>query len=208
MEPAVAGTSNNAPTQSLEGFDQFYAVSGGPGREQPGNSKGTASTGQEQPGYAEGIGRWLTVEEAAKRLGISANAVIKRLGKGKLHGRKVAGQFGEKWLVDPDAVPQEVTIELSDSEYEEVAQEQPGNSKGTASTGREQPGNAEGIARKSIDVLGEVIRQQTEQIKVQNEVIRQLVDQVRDKDSQLKLLTTSQQKTGWWNRFCSWFTGR
>lgn len=38
----------------------------------------------------------------------------------------------------------------------------------------------------------------------------QLESQVKlleSKDSQIKLLTDSQHKPSWWNRFCSWFIG-
>jgi hypothetical protein len=196
--------SKDSPVGTLEGFDEFYDVSLGTSGELPGNSQGTDLLPEEQTGYANGTDQWLTVEEAAKRLGISANAVIKRLGKGKLAGKKVPGQFGSKWSVDPDAVPQEILVDLVDG----TAQEIPGNSKGTASPAQEQPGYADGLAQKSIDVLGDVIRQQTEQIKIQNDLIKHLSEQVQVKDLQMKLLTDSQHKPGWWSRFSSWFIGR
>lgn len=147
---------------SLEGLDGFYDVAPDGKEEQSGYSTGTASNAEESPGIA----RWLTVEEASKRLGISANAVIKRLGKGKLPGRKVAEQYGEKWLVNPEVMPKEVHVELSDGEADGTAQDQPGYSKGTASGSQAQAGTSPGLTEKSFEILAEVVRQQTEQIKL------------------------------------------
>lgn len=208
MQSSPVEQSKQSSEGSLEDFEEFYDVSPGTAREVPGDSRGTASASQEQVGYANELVQWLTVEEAAKRLGISANAVIKRLGKRKLAGRKVPGQFGDKWLVDPDAVPQEILVDLVEGLSAGTAQEVPGNSKGTATPPQEQTGHANGLAQQSMEILGDVIRQQTEQIKIQNEVIKNLLDQVQVKDQQMKLLIDSQHKRGWWSRFSSWFIGR
>jgi len=194
----------NDPTgPTLEGLEEFYDVDSIPGKELPGNSQGTAQTSDNFLGIAQ----WLTVEEAAKRLEISSNAVIKRLGKGKLAGRKVPGQFGEKWMVDPAGIPQEIHVQIAE-EQPRQPQEEPGSSQGTANPGEAQPSQNEGIAQKSFDVLADVIRQQTEQIKLQNEMIRYLAGQVEAKDGEIKLLTDNQKKPGRWSGFWKWFTGR
>jgi hypothetical protein len=195
----VQSTAKNSQTPaSLDGLDDIYDVTLGTAEEITGSAKGTDCEKQEQPGA------WVTVEEAAKRLGISANAIIKRLGKGKLLGKKVPGQFGEKWMVAEWELPQEIKIDFQETEQPEA---QPGNSTGNSSKSKEQPGAAVGIAEKSLDLLGEVIRQQNEQLRVQNEVIRHLSEEVRTRDQQIKLLTDSQHKQGGWSRFWSWFTG-
>ena len=193
MNSSPAQKLNQSLGQSLEGLEGFY-------EEEPGDSQSTAHPGEK----FLGIARWLTVEEAAKRLEISSNAVTKRLNKGKLAGRKVAGQFGEKWMVDPSGLPQEIHVQIAE-EQPSRAEEEPGNSQGTASPIQEEPSKQESIAEKSFDLFGEVIRQQTEQIKLQNEMIKHLCAQVQDKDAAIKLLTDSQHKKGWWSRFCSWF---
>ena len=197
MNSSSAATPNQSTGVTLEGLDDFYDVESSTSQELPGNSTGTSHAGEKNLGIA----RWLTVEEAAKRLEISANAVIKRLGKGKLVGRKVPGQFGEKWMVDPGCLPQEVHVQIA----EEETREEPGDSTGTDTQRQEQPRH-DAITQKSFDVLSDVIRHQTEQIKLQNEMIKHLSGQVQEKDSQIKLLTDSQHKAGWWARFCSWFT--
>lgn len=204
MKSSSSPNANVLSGHTLEGLEEFYDAELSVNEEVPGNSQGTA---QALENFA-GIAQWLTVEEAAKRLEISSNAVIKRLGKGKLAGRKVPGQFGEKWMVDPSGVPQEVHVHVSEEQPAPVP-ETPGNSQGTARTSQEQPNINDTIAKQSFDVLAEVIRQQTEQIKLQNEMIKHLSTQVQEKDGQLKLLTDSQHQKSWWARFASWFvTGR
>ena len=61
------------------------------------------------------IPQGIPVEEAAKLLGTSSRAVLKRLQKGTLKGHKVASKFGDKWLVDPEGIPaqnQGVPVEI------------------------------------------------------------------------------------------------
>jgi hypothetical protein len=174
-------------------------------QDQPSSDQGTAEDLMAQGGNADSTATWMSVENAGRRLGISANAVIKRLGKGKLRGRKVPGQFGDKWMVDPEALPKEVHIEIEGLDEEGTAQEQPGHSKGTDSRPPSQPGNSVGIAEKSLELLGEVIRQQNDHMRSQSELIKHLTDQVTN--LQTKLLTDS-GKTNWWSRFSSWFFGK
>jgi hypothetical protein len=200
VNSSAANKVNQATEQGLGGFEDFYDVDSVQPQEEPGNSQGTAQPTEKFVGIAQ----WLTVEEAAKRLEISQNAIIKRLGKGKLPGRKVAGQYGEKWMVDPSGLPQEIHVQIAEEQPAET-KEEPGTSKGTASQGQEQPAGHDSIAQKSFDILADVIRQQTEQIKLQNELIKNLSTQVQNKDSEIKLLTDSHHKPGWWANFCSWF---
>lgn len=57
------------------------------------------------------------------------------------------------------------------------------------------------------DRLLSIIESQAHQLKAAGDVIIYLRSQVDEKDTQLKLLTDSQHKQGWWARFSSWFTG-
>ncbi len=76
----------NTTGDLVQGLDDIFDISTGIDKEVPGSSQGTARMAE----CATGTAHWLSVEAAAKRLSISANAVIKRLGKGKLTGKKVA----------------------------------------------------------------------------------------------------------------------
>ena len=40
-----------------------------------------------------------------------------------------------------------------------------------------------------------------------NEFARRLSSEIRERDNQVKLLTDSQHKPGWWVKFTSWFLG-
>ncbi|HEY9868271.1 MAG TPA: helix-turn-helix domain-containing protein [Candidatus Obscuribacterales bacterium] len=59
------------------------------------------------PMESQEIPQGIPVQEAAKLLGTSPRAVIKRLQKGTLKGFKVPSKFGNKWLVDPQGIPAE-----------------------------------------------------------------------------------------------------
>lgn len=203
MKSSASAKANQAIGNDLEGLEGFYDVEVSAPQEVPGDSEGTAHPKDDISGTAH----WLTVEETAKRLEISSNAVIKRLGKGKLAGRKVPGQYGDKWMVDPAGLPQEVQVHLTEEQSSQI-REEPGDSQGTDRLNEEQPSLISEFAQKSFDVLADVIRQQTEQIKLQNEMIKHLSEQVQEKDGQIKLLTDSQCKRSGWSRFWSWFTGK
>ena len=192
---------------SIEGLDVLFTVDANEvTREQPGNSLGTTSNGQALPSERVGNASWVSVEQAATQLGISPNAVIKRLNKGKLLGEKVPGQFGLKWTVNPSCLPQQIQIEVENCEEQPVmAWEQPGNSKGTASQDKALPDTSEGVASESLQILAQVIQTQSDQIQAQTELIKHLTAEIRERDSQVKLLTDSQHKPGWWVKFSSWF---
>ena len=191
---------------SLEGLDVLFTagtneVTG----EQPGDSLGIASNSQALPPERVGNASWVSVEQAATQLGISPNAVIKRLNKGKLLGEKVPGQFGLKWTVNPSCLPQQIQIEVENCEEQPVmAWEQPGNSKGMASQDKALPGTSEGFASDSLQILAQVIQTQNDQIQAQTELIKHLTVEIRERDSQVKLLTDSQHKPGLWAKFSSW----
>jgi len=203
VKSSATAKANQAIGDDLEGLEGFYDVEVSAPQEVPGDSRGTA----EPKSNISGTAHWLTVEETAKRLEISPNAIIKRLGKGKLAGRKVPGQYGDKWMVDPAGLPQEVQVHLTEEQPSQI-QEVPGDSQGTDRLSAEQPSPISEFAQKSFDVLADVIRQQTEQIKLQNEMIKHLSEQVQEKDGQIKLLTESQSKRHGWSQFWSWFTGK
>ena len=192
---------------SIEGLDVLFTVGDNKvTQEQPGSSFGMASNDQALPLEQLGNASWVSVEQAAALLGISSNAVIKRLNKGKLLGEKVPGQFGLKWTVNPSCLPQQIQIELENCEEQpETVWEQPGNSIGTASRVKAMPGRSEGIASESLQILAQVIQTQNDQIQAQNELIKHLTDEIRERDNQVKLLTDSQHKPGWWAKFSSWF---
>ena len=77
---------------------------------------------------------------------------------------------------------------------------------GPALTGPIQPQEIQ--PNPELQRLLSIIENQAHQLKAAGDVIMYLRSQVDDKDTQLKLLTDSQQKTGWLGRFSNWFLGR
>lgn len=160
-----------------------------------------------------------TAEEAAAILGISVRAVLKRLNKGTLRGRKTVTKFGEKWLVDREELPKTIHVEVSEQGGPEDG---PENKEGGTEdrTGASQGGPQGGPIQNEI-VLAQSLANQGELIATvlkQAEIIQELTKDLREKDDQIKLLSKenddrtkllsdSQRGVGFWSRFCSWLVG-
>jgi len=128
------------------------------------------------------IPQGIPVEEAAKLLGTSSRAVLKRLQKGTLKGHKVASKFGDKWLVDPEGIPaqnQGVPVEIP-----------------------------EGIPAQNQGVPVEIVQELLRKVEALTYRNGYLEAQLAEKDTHIKLLTDSHHKPGWWARFSSWFLGK
>ncbi|MBA3991965.1 MAG: hypothetical protein C0469_00465 [Cyanobacteria bacterium DS2.3.42] len=183
---------------AIEGLEDLLVV------RKPGTAQGSAHTLEDSaeatPGSAQGFASGVPVDEAARRLGISPNAVLKRLRKGKLRGQKVSGQFGDHWLVDVSGVPEPIQIEL---------EPEPGTAQGSAHTSEDTteatPGSAQGFASGVLDRERDLL-QLVVHLSKENGALQALLT---EREQQLKLLTDSQHKRGWWSRFGAWFmTGR
>ncbi len=154
-----------------------------------------------------------TAEEAAALLGISVRAVLKRLNKGTLRGRKAVTKFGEKWLVDREELPKTIHVEVSEQggPQDVPANEQGGPEDRTSTNkGGPQGGPAQHDHVQQL-VLAQSLSNQGELIATvlkQAQIIEQLTSDLRQKEDRIKLLSDGQQSKGWWTRFCSWFYGR
>lgn len=202
-----------------KGLDDLFAnheqgsPEGGPVSEEP---RTHIKTSPEQFGTQDGPGESeVSAEVAAATLGISVRAVLKRLNKGSLRGRKIATKFGEKWFLDKNELPSTVFVEM-------VEQESPGGGpvseepRTEEGTGSGQGGTQDGP--KSLQVaqlMANALSNQSElvaTIQKQTQIIELITSDLRRKDEQLalmtRLLTDSQQKQGWWQGFCSWFMGQ
>jgi hypothetical protein len=164
--------------------------------------------------------RSIPVEQAALLLGTSVNALKKRLRKGTLQGIKVETKHGEKWFVAHSEILKLEPVTVTDAE-QVTGTPDPVTRAMEPVTDFSAPilGSAEGVPSKekveliptlerlvtSLEKKDAVIESQAHQLKAAGDVIMYLRSQIEDKESQLKLLTDSQHKTGWWSRFCSWF---
>jgi hypothetical protein len=150
----------------------------------------------------------LTTTEAAARLGISSRAVINRLKAGTLAGERAPGRFKEEWRVFFAELPK--CSEVSTSEPAETSESVKQTSEVRSETSEERGNHARPTTELSTgqQIFSELLSAHTEQIKTQNELIKYLAEQLKERDSQIKLLTDSQHKPSWWNRFSSWFLGK
>jgi hypothetical protein len=139
------------------------------------------------PTSAEGV----PVEEAAKVLGLSINAVKKRLRKGSLSGYKVSGRYGDKWFVDRNELegcPAPVT----------------GTPDQCLALVTPVPTSAEGVP-VGTDKHLEVIRELQSKLEALTYRNGYLESQLENHKDQIKLLTDSQHKGKWWQRLSDWF---
>ena len=210
-------------TVSVEGFEQIYQqelkqvqADPGPAQDDPTSQVQTAPDQKVQLDPTQGI----PLEDAAKLLGLHVDTVRKRLQKGKIKGFKVADKFGEKWLVlkvelerprpiqgcptlqvqaDPDQ------IQIDPIHDAEVVMDQAHDDPAHQAQADPSLNHALDRLLSSLEKKDVVIEGQAHQLKAAGDVIMYLRSQIEDRDSQLKLLTDSQHKTGWWAGFCSWF---
>jgi hypothetical protein len=153
-----------------------------------------------------------TVAEAAKSFGVSEKTILRRLQKGTINGFKVQGQFGLEWRIESgptsqvlfdnavtkDRTPEDIiSVEDSPAQVVEIAEDSP----------------AQGVL-KPLDTLGHdrLIDEQRHEIarlrqQLEGAIYRNgyLESKLEDRETQIKLLTDTQNKGGWWARFSSWF---
>lgn len=151
----------------------------------------------------------ITVEEAARLLNISTNAVCKRLRKGTLVGQKIAGKFKEEWLVEGAGL-----IEVVNVDFDSVQDGPPENSAPSSSVQDHtdaSPGSVQKTA-ESLRVLVDLVEKQASKLEAAAGQIGYLQAQVESqsrlleaKEAEIKLLTDSQHNApGWWTRLCWW----
>ena len=181
---------------SLDGLEKVFEV-----REQDANQDDPSSSVREQDAS------WLTVEQAAQRLGISVRAVQKRLTKGALIGFKKRTNHGERWFVE--VREQDTSRNIQDANRDDLS-----------SSVREQDASWN-IQDANQDDLSSSVRELTvvEVDHRQDQLVRELLAkvealtyrngyleaQLESERNQVKLLTDSQHKPKWWHRFRSWF---
>lgn len=121
-----------------------------------------------------------TPKEAAKALGKSVRTIRRMLQDGTLKGCKIPGKRRDEWRVKP--------VTLSAKEPVSVPIQ-----KGLVSEN---------------DRLWQLLREKDAKLEALTMRTGYLEAQLELSKETIKLLTDSQHKSGWWTRFCSWFTGR
>ncbi|HNB22703.1 MAG TPA: helix-turn-helix domain-containing protein [Candidatus Melainabacteria bacterium] len=227
-QPDIQQTFNAV---SVEGFDQIYQpqpskVQSAPDVAQvdPTMEAQRGPALEVQPDPADGI----SLEEAARLLGLHMDTVRKRLQKGKIKGFKVADKFGEKWLVHKDelasakviqqpimpeaqAVPEtihaysvdQIQADPTESTDDPVVEIELGPEQAQRDPTQNTRDDHE------YQRLITIIESQAHQLKAAGDVIVFLRSELEDKNGQLKLLTDqSAKRTGFWSRVRDWVTGK
>lgn len=172
----------------------------------------------------------VALEEAAKVLGLHLDTVRKRLQKGKIKGFKVADKYGDKWLVHKDELNkvrpfrpvQNIQAQAEPDliqAYEvldepEQAQRDPGQAQADPVVAIQlMAGQAQASPVQKVQPAPEherlmnIIESQAHQLKAAGDVIVYLKSELDDTKTNLKLLTDSQHKRGFWSRVSHWFVG-
>lgn len=154
----------------------------------------------------------ITVEQAASLLGISTNAVCKRLRKGVLKGTKKPGKFKDEWLVEGEGLIK--IVELDFTPVQDSPPELSENSRSFQDQTAPFSSSFQDSSSSSPELLQliDLVEKQAAKLEIAAVQIGYLQAQLESqtnlleaKDSQIRLLTDSQQKQGWWKQLCSWF---
>jgi excisionase family DNA binding protein len=121
-----------------------------------------------------------TPEQAAKALGKSVRTIRRMLQDGSLKGYKVPGKRRDEWRVKAVAVSANETVSVP-------------------------------IQKALVtenDRLWQLLKEKDAKLEALTMRTGYLEAQLDSHKEQIKLLTDSKHKAGWWIRFCSWFAGR
>jgi len=174
-----------SPTPTTEGMEDIFEVSE---QDAPQGANGVRLVAN----HDELVAPWLSVEQAAERLGLSARAVQKRLKKGTLSGRKEKTLNGERWIIDANELDasQGANIVRLDANNHELI-----------------PNSNEPDASSAV-VSDKLVRELQAKLEGASYRIGYLEAQLEAERRQVKLLTDSQHKAGWWARFKKWCAGQ
>ncbi|RTL31574.1 MAG: DNA-binding protein [Rhodocyclaceae bacterium] len=186
-----ANDLNVRPATTTEGLDELFDAEVLPGTTESVQAGSPYLVGPTDRGPTEG----LPVEEAARILGISPKTVKDRLRKGTLTGFKRRDRFGEKWMV--------VLPGPTDS----VGGGIPGTTE-SVQVGRPYQVGATNEESAVIEAYKEQIKQLQNKLDAASYRLGYLEHEREKHVEEIKLLTDSQHKPGWWARFTKWCAGQ
>lgn len=172
----------------------------------------------------------LSLKEAMDFYKISAKTIRLRIREGKIPAKKEEGPRGPEWRIYPNGLPTDEP-EILPATVEECFLEdaddcdQGGNKVENDSTTVEPEWHHGGTTvndnipsdmtrmvmpsfAPELKTLMDVITRQAEKLEAASMRIGYLEARTENYESQIKLLTDSQHKRGWWARFGAWFLGQ
>jgi len=171
-----------------------------------GNCVGVQDTVQDgRSGVQDTVQQEMSVVEAAQILNVDRRSVVRLLNWSKLSGRK---DSRGKWFVDRQSVLRR--LDALDSVQCEAVDVQDGVQPDESGV----QDSVQPVESGVQDTTLQIIKDQAEQLKnayhyldAATARVLYLQQQLEQKDQEIKLLTDSQHKGGWWARFSSWFFG-
>jgi hypothetical protein len=143
-----------------------------------------------------------TLNIAAQALQVSVITIRRKLQKGQIKGYKVQGINGPEWRIIP---PDQPTItERTDSDQTVIFDRSQSSQQSEQTMISPDHLVIDALLKRLSHVESQLANAQNE---LQGAVWRNgyLESLAETKDQQIKLLTDSQHKPGWWARFSSWF---
>lgn len=159
-----------------------------------------------------------TPTDAAKYYGVSVRTIRRRLQDGTLAGYKHTGPNGPEWRINPvtqiefspDKLDKYPDAEPLGPDREDILSDRSDVEPVRLVTDPDKAPNSDPVVAALLtrvsDVEAQLAKAQTE---LQGAVWRNgyLEAQIEVKNKEIKLLTDSQHKPGWWSKFKSWFFG-
>lgn len=193
-QPVIAATT--------DGMDEFFGALDTLG--QSSNSAQDSAT-QDTPKMV-----W-TVAGAAKHFCVSEKTILRRLQRGTLIGEKVVGQFGMEWRIDAALNSADNNLNSAkDRTVLDICPVEDSPAQDVELVADRTPQDKQ----EAVDspVLTRLLDEQKHEIaalrsQLEGAIYRNgyLESKLEDREQQIKLLTDSQHKGGWWAKFSSWF---
>ncbi len=194
---------------SIEGFEEVFDVSGSAGTDErtPKLLAGTSGNSDPgQPGHesieATVLLTFISTSDAAKFAKVDSRTVRRWYEQKKVRGQLNKGKLliAKEDLILPTNEPEFCSAGTPGAES--GTEETPPGTQNSSSPG--QPGQSTDIPQTPVMVFSDFL-DRIERLSRENGELKIMLDQQVQENQQLKLLTDSQNKTGWWSRFCSWF---
>lgn len=178
----------------------------------------------------------LSLKDAVEFYKISEKTIRLHIKDGKIPARKEEGPRGLEWRIYPQGIPKDIPVEEPtnlEPEFVQVGSEvteaatdveedgtivepvryQSGSSQeptwyADAQVTSGFTGSAQPSFAPELKSLLDVITKQSEKLEAASMRIGYLEARTENYEKEIKLLTDSQHKRGWWARFGSWFLGR
>jgi len=203
---------------SVDGLDEVFEVTdkesraSGTGAGTPERTTGTVNSEEPgQPGLetidAVEIETYISTAEAAKIAGVDSRTIRRWHEQDKIRGQFKKGRL----LVAQGDLPVPENEEDVRAEAEEPGT--PGTETGTSArvsgtTEEEEPGQPGQDPGHTPAVVFSDFLDRIERLSRENGELKVLLNEQQRQNKELRLLVDSTSKSGWWQRFYSWFMGR